>query len=272
LDAGCQGNTEQAKEHLFSIRLKEVVILEEQYRLYSLQNIQEELHKNESDSWQKIIRVMTHEIMNSVAPMLSMTKSMKKNLRTDRDPDLKKFEESLNVIESTGEGLIGFTDNYRRLSQLPPPVKEKLNIEDALRKILLLVEEEAKILGVDISLNCEGQEAFIQADKQQFEMMVVNLLKNSFDALAEREGQRTIHISVVKSGGRTLVRVEDNGTGIEENLAEQVFVPFFSTKEEGSGIGLSLIRQIMNLHGGSVSLETEPGERTAVTLAFSGQK
>jgi len=269
-ETGRQGSTGHPHALLFSVRLKEVLILGEGYRLFSLQNIQEELHRNEADSWQKIIRVLTHEIMNAVAPMLSMTKSMKKNLTGNREPDLAKFMESLNVIESTGEGLIGFTDHYRRLSLLPPPVKDSLNIRDALGRILLLMEEEAHSMGIGISLSFGDQEAVIQADKQQFEMMLVNLLKNAFDALREREGNRTVEISVRSSGTRTLLRVEDNGTGIDEKLTEQVFVPFFSTKEEGSGIGLSLVRQIMNNHGGSVYLESEAGIKTSVTLAFAG--
>jgi nitrogen fixation/metabolism regulation signal transduction histidine kinase len=255
-------------EQLFSIRLKAVTVFEEKYRLFSVHNIQEELHKNESDSWQKIIRVLTHEIMNAVAPMLSLTKSMQNRLTGKKDEELGKVLEALKVIEKTGEGLIDFTEEYRRLSLLPPPKKEMLNVEDTLAGIQVLVEGEASEKDIWISLKCKEPEASIFADKQQFEMVMLNLLKNSFDALTGRQHDRSVVISVQKSEGRVLLKLEDNGSGIPENLTDQVFVPFFSTKEEGSGIGLSLVRQIMNNHGGSVLLESIQGKKTVVTLSF----
>ncbi len=255
-------------EQLFSIRLKAVTVFEDNYRLFSVHNIQEELHKNESDSWQKIIRVLTHEIMNAVAPMLSLTKSMQNRLAGKKDVELGKVLEGLKVIEKTGEGLVNFTEEYRRLSLLPPPKKEKLNVEDTLTGIQLLVEGEASEKGIRISMKCEEPGASIDADKQQFEMIMLNLLKNSFDALTGRQLDRLVAISVQKSEGRVELQVEDNGSGIPENMTDQVFVPFFSTKEEGSGIGLSLVRQIMNNHGGSILLESVQGEKTVVTLSF----
>jgi len=256
------------REQLFSIRLKEVGILQETYKLFTLHNIQEELHKNETDSWQKIIRVLTHEIMNAVAPMLSMTKSLRNQLADKKKNEPANILDGLKVIESTGEGLIDFTEEYRRLALLPPPKMENFRILDTLKSILLLTETEAKELNVLISLKYEVPDAELNADKKQFEMILLNLLKNSFDALLERKNDRRVEISVLGKGDRMLIEVEDNGTGIPENLIDQVFVPFFSTKEEGSGIGLSLARQIMNNHEGSVYLESLPDVKTIVTLSF----
>jgi two-component system nitrogen regulation sensor histidine kinase NtrY len=255
-------------EQLISVRLKEVRIFEESYRLFSLQNIQEELHKNESDSWQKIIRVLTHEIMNAVAPMLSLSKSLQKKIQSDRNQEVEKVMDGLRMIENTGKGLIAFIEEYRRLSLLPLPRTEKLNLKDALGGIMLLFEDEAREKGIQVSLEQVEPEIEILADVHQFEMILLNLLRNSFDSFPESRRDKRLSISAQTSGRKVLVKVEDNGSGIEEELLDQVFVPFFSTKEHGSGIGLSLVRQIMNNHGGSIRLESVPGERTVVTLVF----
>jgi len=255
-------------EQLISVRLKEVRIFEENYRLFSLQNIQEELHKNESDSWQKIIRVLTHEIMNAVAPMLSLSKSLQKRIQSDKNQEAEKVMDGLRMIENTGKGLIAFIEEYRRLSLLPLPRKEKLNLKDALGGILLLFDDEAREKGLQISLEKVEPEIEILADVHQFEMILLNLLRNSFDAFTDSRMDKRLSISAQRSEHKVLVKVEDNGSGIEEELLDQVFVPFFSTKENGSGIGLSLVRQIMNNHGGSIRLESVPDERTVVTLVF----
>lgn len=169
-------------EQLISVRLKEVKIFEEHFKLFSLQNIQEELHKNESDSWQKIIRVLTHEIMNAVTPMLSLSKSIQTRLKSGKEVEINKVSDGLNIIETTGKGLLDFIEEYRRLSLLPEPKKEKVDLSATLGAILLLFEEEAR--------------------------------------------------------------------------------------EKGSGIGLSLVRQVMNKHEGSILLESVPGEGILVVLVF----
>ena len=255
-------------EVLLSIRLKEVKIFEEEYKLFSLQNIQEELHKNESDSWQKIIRVLTHEIMNAVSPMLSLSKSLQRRVKPEDGKEAEKLSDGLRMIESTGKGLIEFVEEYRRLSLLPSPKRKELRLREALGGILLLSENEAKERGIRLSIEVEEPETEISADPQQFEMILLNLLRNSFDSFSDSQQDKRVKIHTQKSGKRVLVKVEDNGAGIAEELIDQVFVPFFSTKEQGSGIGLSLVRQIMNKHEGSINLESISGEGTMVTLVF----
>lgn len=265
------GNNSKAAiggEQLLSVRLKEIRIFEETYKLFTLQNIQEELHKNESDSWQKIIRVLTHEIMNAVAPMLSLSKSLQTKLKSENGSNLKKVGDGLKMIESTGRGLMDFTEEYRRLSLLPLPKKEKLNLSKALKGITLLLENEARERNIQISLEMQEPDAEIFADPRQFEMILLNLLRNAFDAFPENQVDKQVGIRSLAHGKRVLVMVEDNGSGIPPELIDQVFVPFFSTKEQGSGIGLSLVRQIMNKHQGSIHLESVPGVHTVVTLVF----
>ena len=255
-------------EQLLSVRLKEVKIFDERYKLFSLQNIQEELHKNESDSWQKIIRVLTHEIMNAVSPMLSLSKSLQLRVKPENGKEAEKIMDGLRMIESTGKGLMEFIEEYRRLSLLPLPKRKELKLKEALGGLLLLLENEAKEQNVRLSLEVEEPGTEIFADPQQFEMILLNLMRNSFDSFSDTQHDKHITVRTQESGKRVLVKVEDNGTGIAEELIDQVFVPFFSTKEQGSGIGLSLVRQVMNKHEGSIHLESIPGEHTTVTLVF----
>jgi len=259
-------------DQLLSVRLKEVKIFDETYKLFTLQNIQEELHKNESDSWQKIIRVLTHEIMNAVAPMLSLSKSLQNKLHAARESDRAKLSEGLRMIEKTGQGLMDFTEEYRRLSLLPPPRKKKLRLSETLQGMALLIENEAekRKIGVDVWL--DAPEIEISADPQQVEMVLLNLLRNALDSFPPDQADKRIAIRSLQKAERILVQVEDNGAGIPPELIDQVFVPFFSTKEQGSGIGLSLSRQIMNNHQGSIHLDSEPGRHTVVTLVFPGQE
>ena len=255
-------------EQLLSIRLKEVRIFDETYRLFTLQNIQEELHKNESDSWQKIIRVLTHEIMNAVAPMLSLSKSLQTKLKSEKGSELKKVTDGLRMIATTGKGLMDFTEEYRRLSLLPSPKREKLRLSEAFKGITLLFENEAEERNIQISLEMENSGDEIFADPHQFEMILLNLLRNAFDSFPDTQPDKKIVIRSWANEKRVLVQVDDNGSGIPGELIDQVFVPFFSTKEQGSGIGLSLARQVMNNHQGSIHLESVPGEHTVVTLVF----
>jgi two-component system, NtrC family, nitrogen regulation sensor histidine kinase NtrY len=257
------------REQLTSIRVKEVRIFDEYYKLFTLQNIQEELHKNESDSWQKIIRVLTHEIMNAVAPMLSLSKSLQKQVQADTVSDASRIREGLRMIETTGKGLIKFIEEYRRLSLLPPPKKEKLKLQDALDGIILLFDDEAKANQVSIHVEMEERELEVTADPHQFEMILLNLLRNSVESFTEYQRQRDLAVRAQRLGNKVLISVRDNGAGMAEELLDQVFVPFFSTKEGGSGIGLSLARQIMNNHEGSILLQSASGEGTVVTLEFA---
>ena len=253
---------------LLSIRLKELKIFDEIYRLFSLQDIQEELHKNESDSWQKIIRVLTHEIMNAVAPILSLTKSLQSRLKTGDEQEIEKISNGLRIIERTGKGLVDFTEEYRRLSLLPSPKKEQIELDAAIKGIVLLLETDARDRGIQISTNLETSGVKILADPLQFEMIMINLLKNAFESF-EGEGQdQQVLIHTKLGGNQVVVTVEDRGIGISEELLDQVFVPFFSTKDQGSGIGLSLVRLIMNKHDANIHLESTPGAGTRVKLIF----
>ena len=268
LEAGTDKDEAFSGEQLLSLRMKEVRIFEEVYRLYSLQNIQAELHRKEADSWQKIIRVLTHEIMNAVAPMLSLSKSLQRRFSGSGSEADAKLAEGLRMIESTGQGLMDFTEEYRRLSLLPPPKRKRLSTKAVLEDLRLLIEPEAREQGIQLDIKSKEEGCEILADPLQLEMVLLNLWKNAVESFPEGQGSRQVIIGSRSMDKRVLIELEDNGSGIAPDLIDQVFVPFFSTKEKGSGIGLSLARQIMNNHQGSIHLSSEPGQRTVVTLIF----
>jgi signal transduction histidine kinase len=176
--------------------------------------------------------------------------------------------DGLRMIESTGQGLIEFIEEYRRLSLLPPPKKKSLRVKDSVEGILLFFDEEAKRENIQLSLVLEDPATVILADPHQFEMILLNLLRNSLESFSDTQQEKAVSIRVLEQQARVHILVEDNGTGIDEELMDQVFVPFFSTKEDGSGIGLSLVRQVMNNHEGSIHLESVPGKRTLIRLVF----
>ncbi len=255
-------------EQLLSVRLKELSIFGETYKLFSLQNIQEELHQNESDSWQKIIRVLSHEIMNAVAPMLSLSKSLQTKLKSGMHSDTDKISDGLKMIEHTGQGLMDFTAEYRRLSLLPPPKRKKLALAEVLKGSILLMETEATQKNIRLELESENAGIEVFADPRQLEMILMNLWKNAMDSFPDTQSDKKVVIRSLTREHRVWIQVEDNGSGIAPGIIDQVFVPFFSTKELGSGIGLSLTRQIMNNHQGSIHLDSQAGKKTVVTLVF----
>jgi signal transduction histidine kinase len=206
--------------------------------------------------------------MNAVAPMLSLTKSLQSRLKTGEKQEIGKISDGLSMIERTGKGLMDFTEEYRRLSLLPSPKKENMDLAAAIQGIVLLLEMDAREHGVQIRTIMEAPEVVILADPVQFEMIMINLLKNAFESFDDKSQNRQVLIHTKVSGNRVVLTVEDNGSGISRQMIDQVFVPFFSTKEEGSGIGLSLVRQIMNKHDAHIHLESNLGEGTRVRLMF----
>jgi C4-dicarboxylate-specific signal transduction histidine kinase len=206
--------------------------------------------------------------MNAVAPMLSLSKSLQSKIKSGKLHDAKKIAEGLSMIENTGQGLMAFTEEYRRLSLLPPPKLSRLPLSEALRGIGLLIESEAEKHQVGVELVEEKKGLEITVDPQQLEMILLNLWKNALESFPDGQKDKQVVIRSLSQKGRVWIQVEDNGSGIAPELIDQVFVPFFSTKDQGSGIGLSLSRQIMNNHRGSIHLESSPGNRTVVTLIF----
>ncbi|HEX2919690.1 MAG TPA: ATP-binding protein [Bacteroidales bacterium] len=246
-------------------------------KLVSFHDITNELDKKELDSWQKIIRVLTHEIMNSISPITSLSSAISgyyKNQGTENtivpaevnQRIISKTLSGLDTINETGKGLLEFVDKYRSLASLPKPVLSRFIIDSLLRKCIMLMESNIPD-NIKISASVYPEELTLEADYSQIEQILINLIKNAVEALSgKKEG--TIHLKAFCANGSILIQVEDNGTGISADIVEDIFVPFYTTKEHGSGIGLSLSKQIMQNHNGTISVNSSPDKGSVFTLKF----
>lgn len=246
-------------------------------KLVSFQNITNELDKKELDSWQRLIRVLTHEIMNSISPITSLTSVISGYFKNKENENLvlpeninhqiiSKTLTGLDTIEETGKGLLDFVDKYRSLTSLPEPKLSKFTIDSLFLKCKLLMEStisnHVKIIG-----SLDPEDIALIADYAQVEQILINLIKNAGEALSGKKNG-TIHLKAFYSEEGTIIQVEDNGIGISEAIIEDIFVPFYTTKKDGSGIGLSLSKQIMQNHNGTISVNSTQGKGAKFTLQF----
>ncbi len=249
-----------------SLRCKEFKIGKDNISLYSIQNIQQEIDKNEMESWERLIQVLTHEIMNSLSPIISLSKSMQRSIK---DPD--KILTGLSAIENTGEGLINFISEYRKLSDLPLPKKENLEISKILNHIKSLFKLECEERKIKLQIEQDDQDLKLYADKFQIEQVLVNLVTNAMEALSgQTDG--IIKLSARSYSDYTEISVEDNGPGIPKDIKDKIFIPFFSTKKKGMGIGLSLSRQIITNHSAVIHISSDPGVSTKFIIRFSNKE
>jgi two-component system nitrogen regulation sensor histidine kinase NtrY len=251
----------------------------ETLNLLSIQNIRVELEQNELDSWQKLIRVLTHEISNSISPITSLANTTKKYfIRKDTesivsideldDALLHKTVDSLDTIETTGRGLIDFVGKYRSLTALPQPKFEIFQIRALFDKLQTLLIDEADSNAIVLEFKSSPNTLELTADISLLEKVLINLIKNAFQAL-EKSKNAKVYVSAFKNiENRVVIVVKDNGAGIPLAIMDDIFIPFYTTKNNGSGIGLSLSRQIMRLHSGNITVSSIPNETTVFSLVF----
>ena len=245
-----------------SVRSRDFMLEHEEHTLYSIQNVQREVDSQETESWQKLLRVLTHEIMNGMGPVLSLSRSLKRSINQP-----EKILAGLDTIENTGEGLVQFIKEYRKLSTLPPPEKKHISVVTMLNQVKALFAEELNKSNIKMEMEIDPPSMVLHADPHQLEQVLINLVKNAADSLESlKEG--VIRIKAFQTGKHIELRIEDNGPGIRDEIRDQVFVPFFSTKHGGTGIGLSLSRQIMNNHEGTIRFDSVPHEKTVFSLNF----
>ena len=270
-----QGDREMVKvtvkNNLLQISVKavEFKLKDEPYKLVSFQNIQNELEEQELIAWQKLIRILTHEIMNSVTPISSLSQTIDEMLDEEVSKDeINDVKDAIGAIRRRSKGLLRFTETYRDLTRIPPPTFALIDTKDLLERIAILFKNSLEENKIEIIMNLPDTQTFIQADVGLVDQVLVNLMKNAIEAVKGKAPAK-ISMGVQKQrDGKTLIQIADNGKGIEEDVLEQIFVPFFTTKEEGSGIGLSLSRQIMRMHKGSIGVQSVVGEGTVFTLTF----
>ena len=244
-------------------------------RLISLKNIHSVLERNEMEAWQKLIRVLTHEIMNSITPIISLSETLSERgvPVTLKDAAGEKeyavMLQAMQTIHRRSKGLLGFVENYRRLTRLPAPVCASVPVRELFTDLQKLFPDET------IHFELPPLEKTLDVDRAQIEQVLINLLKNAREASARRETPK-IEVKAVfapkvtssLTAWRCTITVRDNGEGILPEVQDKIFVPFFTTKTAGSGIGLSLCKQIMNQHGGNITVYSEPGKGSCFTLQF----
>jgi two-component system, NtrC family, nitrogen regulation sensor histidine kinase NtrY len=246
-------------------------------KLVSFQDITDELDKKELDSWQKLIRVLTHEIMNSISPITSLTSVISGYFRKKNDENpvqaglidsqiITKTLSGLNTIEETGKGLLDFVDKYRSLTSLPTPNLSKFSVDSLFRKCKLLMEANIPA-GIEITTAVNPEDLQLVADYAQAEQILINLIKNAIEAFSDRK-KGLISLKAFSEADSIMIQVEDDGPGIQNDIIEDIFIPFFTTRKSGSGIGLSLSRQIMKNHAGTISVNSTPGKGSVFTLKF----
>ncbi len=253
----------------------------QKYTLLSLQNIQNELEEKEMEAWQKLIRVLTHEIMNSVTPISSLAGTVhemidpaltgKNHPAVSSSFDMEAVNDikvAVDTIKKRSEGLIHFVDDYRSLTTIPEPVFRIFFIQDLFERIKRLMENDLKAKNIKLNISVEPEKLELTGDAELIEQVLINLIVNSIYFLKGIDDPQIRLSAQIDERGRTVIKVSDNGPGINEELRDKIFIPFFSTKKGGSGIGLSLSRQIMRSHGGSIHVSSKPFAETTFTLKF----
>lgn len=262
---------------LLLMRAREIRYGGKTSKLISMQDIRHELDEKELDSWQKLIRVLTHEIMNSIAPIVSLTGTLRKFFISGKSPvepqgiDQEIIEnviQGLDTIEERGNGLLNFVDSYRKLTRIPQPVWDSIQVREWLQQVRLLLQESFETHRIEFTMTMDARIKEISGDEKLLTQVLLNILNNAIEALEEQPDGRQVHLSVgLSKQNRPVIRIVNNGPAIPPEVADKIFVPFFTTKEKGSGIGLSLSRQILRLHRGSIYLEAG-SEETAFVITL----
>lgn len=255
-----------------SVQVTEFKIQGNYYKLVALQNIQQELEEQELEAWQKLIRILTHEIMNSVAPIVSLTASMEALFAEERRAlsaeEQEDIRQAIGAIQRRSAGLLQFTEAYRNLTRIPTPKFTQVEVASLLEAIATLFRSDLEGEGINFQLELPAQSLSFQADPSLLEQVLINLLKNAIDAVAGQENPQILLRAARNTEQKVMIQVIDNGSGIEPEKIEQIFIPFFTTKNKGTGIGLSLSRQIVRQHKGNLSVQSKPGEGSIFTLSI----
>ncbi len=253
------------------------------FMLIAFQNVSSALEENETEAWQKLLRVMTHEIMNSVAPISSLADTLVKRLyqsesaimgdsdMPDTDSVREVFEDvalGVEVIYKRSQGLLKFAETYRNLSKISDPVLDTVSVKELFQTISQLMQTDLHKKNIELKVSIVPPHLALQADVRLIEQVLINLVLNAAEAVKNREKPVIRLIGRISESNRPILEVTDNGIGIPPELAENIFVPFFTTNKNGSGIGLSLSKQIMQLHKGSIQMQSVENEGTIFSLRF----
>jgi nitrogen fixation/metabolism regulation signal transduction histidine kinase len=244
------------------------------YKLVAFQNVSEALDETESKAWQKLLNVMTHEIMNSVAPISSLADTLKNRLQSQEiksspfSSQMEDLELGIDTIKRRSEGLLKFTESYRNLNKITKLDIKKIMVRNLFETLNSLMRPTLEKKHIELEIILRDPTLAIEADLNLLEQVMINLMVNAVEAVKERENPRLTLTAEVQSNNKTLVKVIDNGLGMPPELLDKIFIPFFSTRKTGSGIGLSLCKQIMLLHKGNIQVQSTSGVGSAFILQF----
>jgi two-component system, NtrC family, nitrogen regulation sensor histidine kinase NtrY len=246
----------------------------QKFKLIAFQNVNEALDETESKAWQKLLSVMTHEIMNSIAPISSLAETLKYRLketanRPETEPgSMDDLELGIDTIKRRSEGLLKFAETYRNLNKITTLNLKKVYARDLFENLHQLMEPTLDQKNIELEIILKDPDLMLDADINLVEQVLINLVVNAMEAVKDRPDPRIVLSAWLASNRKTVIKVADNGIGMPEELMDKIFIPFFSTKKSGSGIGLSLCKQIMMLHRGTIQVQSIEGEGTAFLMQF----
>lgn len=267
----------EGTEQQITIAATQIIIGGHVEKLVSLQDIQSELDIVQLQAWQDLVRVLTHEIMNSITPVASLAKTAVDLVNDVSEQvgdapeiieELGDVKDAVNTVARRSDSLMHFVSSYRSLTRLPPPVKNHIKLSDLFEQVTKLATHDWQAKGIELHTEIDPSELDVSADREMVEQILINMLQNAEQALSSTPNPSVSLKARLNRRGRVTIEVNDNGPGIPPEISKKVFVPFFTTKQEGSGVGLALTRQVMIAHGGSVNLTEREGGGTHFTLTF----
>jgi two-component system nitrogen regulation sensor histidine kinase NtrY len=260
-----------------SVYVIELLMRGEKFKLISLQNIQSELEEKEMEAWQNLVKILTHEIMNSIAPISSLAGTIKYDLEKKIDTvtplsaqDLEDYLMGISTIEKRSQGLTSFVSDFRSLAHIPAPKFSSIAIATLFDQLEMLLQHQLESEKITLVKRLNPKELILFGDQTQIEQVMINLTQNAIHALEDCEEKLITLQAYIDESGKIILEVSDTGKGIEEEALGKIFIPFFTTKKKGSGIGLSLSKQIMRRHKGNIQVRSKQGEGTTFKLIFNG--
>ncbi|MEN2281531.1 ATP-binding protein [Algoriphagus sp. SE2] len=260
-----------------SVYVIELLMRGEKFKLVSLQNIQSELEEKEMEAWQNLVKILTHEIMNSIAPISSLAGTIKDEIESKMEDvsqvgpsDMEDYLMGISTIEKRSQGLINFVSDFRSLAHIPTPKFSSIGIRNLFDQLEVLLANQLETKEISLRKELNPPELILFGDQTQIEQVLINLAQNAIHAVEDSEIKVITFRAFIDEAGKIILEVSDTGKGIEEEALSKIFIPFFTTKKKGSGIGLSLSKQIMRRHKGNIQVRSAIGEGTTFKLIFNG--
>jgi signal transduction histidine kinase len=241
----------------------------QKYKLVAFQNVNEALDETESKAWQKLLSVMTHEIMNSVAPISSLAETLKNRLSSNDENTIEDLELGIDTIKRRSEGLLKFAETYRNLNKITTLSLQKIYIREMFLNLRRLMQPTFEQKEIEFEIVLKDPNLQMNADPSLLEQVLINLVVNAIEAVKGKKGAKIVLSADQIHNQKILLKVADNGQGMPEEVVDKIFIPFFSTKKNGSGIGLSLCKQIVLLHRGNIQVQSVESKGTVFSLQFS---